>query len=75
DEVERWAKAAAEAVKQDGVLWFCYPKKTARTETDLTRDAGWEALRRLGFEPVSNVAVDEVWSALRFRASALVRHR
>lgn len=75
DEVEYWGPLAVKAVKEDGVLWFVYPKKTAKVETDLTRDTGWEAVRRRGFEPVANVAVDGVWSALRFRPSTLVKHR
>jgi hypothetical protein len=48
-------------------LWTAYPKKTSGVETDLTRDVGWEPLHGLGLQAVANVAVDDVWSALRFR--------
>jgi hypothetical protein len=34
---------------------------------DLTRDTLWPVLGEYGMRPVSQVAVDEVWSALRFR--------
>ena len=52
----------------DGVLWFCYPKKTSKKySSDIDRDHGWEALNDLGFFGIRMVAIDEEWSALRFR--------
>ncbi|MBX3191836.1 MAG: DUF1905 domain-containing protein [Labilithrix sp.] len=50
-----------------GALWIAYPKTTSGVKTDLTRDVGWEALERAGLSPVTQVAVDATWSALRFR--------
>lgn len=37
-----------------------------------TRDRGWGPVKPAGFEPVSMVSIDDVWSALRFRPSDLV---
>lgn len=52
----------------NGILWFCYPKGTSKKYTsEINRDNGWQHLGDLGFEPVRAVAVDEDWSALRFR--------
>ncbi|MFM7857171.1 MAG: hypothetical protein ACKO96_35940, partial [Flammeovirgaceae bacterium] len=34
---------------------------------EFNRDNGWSILGKLGFEPVRMVAIDEDWSALRFR--------
>jgi hypothetical protein len=34
---------------------------------DFNRDTGWTALGGAGFEPVRMVAIDEDWSAIRFR--------
>ena len=52
----------------DAVVWFAYPKKTSKTFTsDINRDAGWEVLGEAGFEGVRQVAIDQDWSALRFR--------
>jgi hypothetical protein len=48
-------------------LWFCYPKLSGHIRTDITRDKGWEPLEALDILPVTQVAVDETWSALRFR--------
>ena len=66
--IEESAPHAARKVSGDGVLWFAYPKKSSkRYETDISRDLGWQALGGLGFEAVRQVAIDDDWSALRFR--------
>ena len=48
-------------------LWFAYPKKTGPVRSDLDRDHGWEPLTQAGLLPVTQVALDATWSALRFR--------
>jgi hypothetical protein len=48
-------------------LWFAYPKKTGSIKTDLSRDHGWEPLVGMDLLPVTQVAIDATWSALRFR--------
>jgi hypothetical protein len=60
------ARQAVEAVKYDGVLWVSYPKKSSGVETDLHRDMRWHVLEEAGLRPVMQVAIDEVWSALRW---------
>ena len=57
-------------LKPDGLLWISYPKKSSGTETDLTRDVGWESIKAAGWEPVRQVSLYETWSALRFRPVA-----
>jgi hypothetical protein len=60
----------------DPLLWFAYPKGTSRRYTcDFNRDTGFGALRRLGFDSVRQVAIDEDWSALRFRRMAHIKTR
>jgi predicted transport protein len=49
------------------IVWFAYPKIASKTTTDLTRDKGWKTLYDLGFEGVASVAIDSVWTALRFK--------
>ncbi|MBW6500261.1 MAG: hypothetical protein K0B05_02610 [Bacteroidales bacterium] len=52
----------------DGVLWFCYPKKSPKKlSSGTTRDNGWKTLNDSGFFGVRMVSVDDNWSALRFR--------
>jgi Bacteriocin-protection, YdeI or OmpD-Associated len=50
-----------------GVLWFAYPKKSSGIKTDISRDSGWTPLAKNKFVPVTQVAIDETWSALRFK--------
>ena len=55
-------------VKGDALVWFAYPKKSSkRYQCEFDRDNGWTLLGENGFEPVRAVAIDEDWSALRFR--------
>lgn len=46
------------------ILWVVYPKAN---RTDVNRDSLWPILAEFGMRPNSQVAVDDVWSALRFR--------
>ncbi len=63
-------RVAAKALDLYGVggrLWFAYPKKNGPVRSDLDRDHGWEPLTQAGLLPVTQVALDATWSALRFR--------
>lgn len=67
-EVEAIAPVALHNLLADGVLWFCYPKKTSKKySSDIDRDHGWKALNDLGFYGIRLVAIDDDWSAMRFR--------
>jgi hypothetical protein len=67
-EIECTAGAVVSSVGADGVLWFAYPKKTSpHYRSDVGRDDSWAVLGRMGFEGVRQVAIDEDWTALRFR--------
>jgi hypothetical protein len=67
-EVEELAPVALHNLLADGVLWFCYPKKTSKKhKSDLDRDHGWKVLNDSGFQGIRMVAIDDDWSALRFR--------
>ena len=73
-EVDTFAKALAKKVEGDAVVWFVYPKGTSkRYQCEFNRDTGWEVLGKLGFEGVRMVAIDEDWSALRFRAVEFIK--
>jgi hypothetical protein len=71
-ELDRLAPDALATVKREGALWVAYPKKTSKIKTDLSRDVSWQPLRGAGFEVVSAIAIDDTWSALRFRPVELV---
>jgi hypothetical protein len=59
-------------LKHDGLFWLCYPKKSAKMETDLSRDILWREMKVFGIDPVSVISIDETWSAIRFRQAELV---
>ena len=72
-QIERTASWLPRA-EGDAVVWFAYPKKTSKTyTTDIHRDRGWDTLAAQGFAPVRQVAIDDDWSALRFRRRAFVK--
>ncbi|MBF9252939.1 YdeI/OmpD-associated family protein [Pontibacter sp. 172403-2] len=66
-ELEQFAPQSVAALKPEGMLWIAYPKKTSGIKSDLTRDKGWKVLADLGYAPIRQVAVDDTWSALRFK--------
>ena len=68
------SRKLARACEGDAVLWMAYPKRTSkRYQCEFNRDSGWPILGAAGFEPVRMVAIDEDWSALRFRRTEYVR--
>jgi hypothetical protein len=75
EELARLGPDAMNAVKPMAIFWISYPKKTAKTDTDISRDEGWDVVTGAGFETVAQVAIDDVWSALRFRPAAEVGKR
>ena len=73
-QVDTLAAAIASRAKGDAVVWFAYPKGTSkRYKSEINRDTGWQVLGRAGFEPVRAVAIDEDWSALRFRRVEFIK--
>ena len=65
--VEAAAKSLKKA-KGDPVIWFAYPKASSKKYScEFNRDSGWASLGKAGFEGVRQVAIDEDWSAVRFR--------
>jgi len=73
-QLDRYSKILAAASEGDAVLWFAYPKGTSKRYTcEFNRDSGWGVIRGAGFESVRMVAIDEDWSALRYRRVEFVK--
>ncbi|PYR41097.1 MAG: hypothetical protein DMF95_31835 [Acidobacteria bacterium] len=73
-EVNALATAVGKKTQGDAVVWFAYPKGTSKKYTcEFNRDTGWAPLGKAGFEPVRMVAIDEDWSAVRFRRAAFIK--
>lgn len=66
-------KIAGDHLNESGKLWFCYTKKSSKLRSDITRDEGWDAADRHNFVAVRQVAIDEDWSALRFKPKGEVK--
>jgi hypothetical protein len=74
EEVDDLAPAIAGKAEGDAVVWFAYPKESSKNyKSQINRDNGWNVLGREGFEPVRMVAIDEDWSAIRFRRAAFIK--
>ena len=65
-ELDSVAGPAIEAARRDKLAWIAYPK-AGKLGTDLNRDILAALLTGRGVQPVRQVAIDETWSALRFR--------
>jgi len=67
-EVKEIVPVALHNLAVDGVLWFCYPKKSSKKySSDIDRDHGWKALSDLDFFGIRLLTIDDDWSAMRFR--------
>ncbi len=61
-------------LKGDGIVWYAYPKKSSKKyKSEINRDNGWKILGDSGFEGVRQIAIDNDWSALRFRKVAFIK--
>jgi len=74
-EFEPFAETATQAVKLAGLLWVAYPKLSAKVKSDLKRETVWPLLQSRGWGPVSQIAIDDVWSALRFRPETDIKRK
>lgn len=73
-EVDEFASALNKVLHEDGIVWIAYPKGTSKNyKCEFNRDTGWDSLGKNGFEPVRQVAIDNDWSALRFRRVAYIK--
>lgn len=73
-EVDSIAEKLLPVAEGDAAIWFCYPKGTSKKyKCDFNRDNGWTKLGAMGWEPVRMVAIDDDWSALRFRKTDYIK--
>ena len=66
-ETEKLTLKAGSLVEPGGMLWIAYAKGTSKVKTDVNRDKLWAAVQPIGWQPIRQIALDEVWSALRFK--------
>ena len=58
---------AVKATRPDAIFWLAYPKLTSSLAGDLNRDIIHRVCLDRGLKTVSQIAVDNDWSALRLK--------
>ncbi|MBC7536729.1 MAG: hypothetical protein H7258_13645 [Ferruginibacter sp.] len=58
-------------LKPTAKLWIAYPKLTSKIASDLNRDCHWEVTDNLGFETDCEIAIDNTWTAVRFKKGVI----
>ena len=72
-EVERHAEMIAKKTEGDATIWFAYPKQISKKyQCEFNRDTGWNAATDIGLAGVRQIAIDDDWSALRFRRTEFI---
>ncbi|MBZ5856292.1 YdeI/OmpD-associated family protein [Flavihumibacter profundi] len=61
------------ALHDEAKLWIAYPKTTSKIVSNLNRDCSWDMVVSAGYEGVRQVALDSVWSALRFKRAEQIK--
>ena len=55
------------------IIWLGYPKLTSSLAADLSRDVIHKLAPKHGLDTVSQIAIDDDWSALRFRRVEFIK--
>jgi hypothetical protein len=59
--------ATLPSLRPGAILWVAYPKLTSKLAGDLNRDVLRAAAPKFGLDTVSQIALDDDWSALRLK--------
>ena len=58
-------KAFQKKIKQDGIIWVSWPKKSSGIASEITEDTIRDVALPLGLVDIKVCAVDETWSGLK----------
>ncbi|MFC5624341.1 hypothetical protein [Algoriphagus winogradskyi] len=73
-EVKKHFSVMQNLATDDQQIWLAYPKRTSkRYKAQINRDSGWKYLGEFDYESVRQIAINENWSALRFRKTRYVK--
>jgi len=56
-----------EKAPKDAIIWIAYPKLTSKLAGDLSRNLIHALAARSGLDTVSQIAIDDDWSAMRVK--------
>lgn len=73
-ELKKELKNLQSYFQADTIIWIAYPKKTSGIITDLGMMSSWEETSRYNLSPVASVAINETWTALRFRPNDQIKN-
>jgi hypothetical protein len=65
-ELEQRIDLLREGAQRGALTWLAYPK-SRQLETDLNRDIIRDLALDRGLDPVRQVSIDDIWSALRLK--------
>jgi len=60
-------------LRPDTIFWITYPKKSSGIESDLEMMQSWDETSKYGLDGVAAAAIDQTWTALRFRPKEQVK--
>ena len=59
------------ALGKNGKFWVAYPKTSSKIATTLNRECSWGCITNAGYEGISEITLDHVWTATRFERASL----
>ncbi len=65
--LERLLALSAKLGPKDVLFWACYPKQSSALKSNISRDGIFHTAQQFGLRPVTQVAIDDTWSAMRLR--------
>lgn len=66
EDIEKYFEAVLPRISSNALIWFAFPKHASI-------DEGWEIVRDYQFEPIRQIAINNEWSAMRFRPNKYAR--
>ncbi|HEY8930374.1 MAG TPA: YdeI/OmpD-associated family protein [Mucilaginibacter sp.] len=66
-------KTVMPLLKPETVFWISYPKKSSGIKSDLEMMSSWDEVGKYGYTGVAAAAIDETWTALRFKPVELTK--
>jgi hypothetical protein len=72
-ELVKSLKLVIPVLKPESIFWVIYPKKSSGIESDLEMMSSWDELAKYGLGGVAAAAVDQTWTALRFKPTELTK--
>ena len=72
EELDELLALGKDHCKHDGYLWACYPKGTSKLAGEIDRSTIFYAAQEKGLRPVTQIAIDDTWTARRVRPTESV---